>query len=253
VVVGGGTAERRADAQKAMPRAHQGARAAVRLNRSEAGRLVPLVATVALPRLQLQPMSNPLVNGFFVRPIEIGDVAAWAAYVCLPEVKRHTSMTASSEAEVEVEVRRMLVDGPDAPVRFVLQDCSSGEVVATVGFHSISARFATAEIAYDVAPSQWGKGIATRACQAASLWGFEVRGWQRIQATTMPSNTASRRVLERCGFKREGLLRHLRIVRGQPADYWMFSALPGEIVDTASSAPAAMVCTPSMDRADRAT
>jgi len=105
--------------------------------------------------------------------------------------------------------------------------------VATVGFHTVSLQNGTAEVTYDVAPSHWGKGIATAACRAATAWAFDVVGWHRVQATTVLPNLRSQRVLEKCGFKREGQVRNFRLVCGQPADYWLFSAIPGEVKSTA--------------------
>jgi RimJ/RimL family protein N-acetyltransferase len=37
------------------------------------------------------------------------------------------------------------------------------------------------------------------------------------------------RVLERCGFNREGMVRNFRLVRGGPAHYWLYSLLPGDL------------------------
>jgi RimJ/RimL family protein N-acetyltransferase len=72
-------------------------------------------------------------------------------------------------------------------------------------------------------------GVATAACQAATVWAFDVAGWYRAQATTLVPNLRSQRVLEKCGFVREGLVRNFRIVRGRPADYWLYSAIPGDV------------------------
>ncbi len=173
--------------------------------------------------------SVPELPGFTVRPIRIEDAPAWASYVCLPEVKLHTSMTCTTVDDVRTEIARTHSGLPNAPIRFVLMPEGSEVIVGTVGFHSISVDFGTAEVAYDIAPSHWGQGIAAAACRSACLWGFETRGWHRIQATTVLSNLASQRVLDKVGFKREGQLRNFRLVRGQPADYWMFSVLPGEV------------------------
>jgi hypothetical protein len=46
--------------------------------------------------------------------------------------------------------------------------------------------------------------------------------------STTPA-TGPERVLERCGFRREGLVRHFRLVRGVPTDYWLYAAIPGEV------------------------
>jgi RimJ/RimL family protein N-acetyltransferase len=171
----------------------------------------------------------PQVPGFTVRPALLEDAASWARYACLPEVKEHTSSTAMTVDDVKAEIKRTLAGEPNTPIRFVLVSPASELVVATVGFHTISAVSGTAEITYDVAPAHWGLGIATAACRAAARWGFEAKAWHRIQATTVLPNVRSQRVLERCGFKREGLVRNFRLVRGQPTDYWMYSVIPGEV------------------------
>jgi len=173
-------------------------------------------------------MQFPSISDFKVRPIVLEDAPAWAAYVCLPEVKRHTSMTAETVEDVRREIERALANQRSAPDRFVIEAPGTRQLVGTVGFHSISELHGTAEISYDVVPTLWGRGIATAACHAATIWGFEIRGWHRIQGTTVLANLASQRVLEHCGFKREGLLRNFRRVQGQPTDYWIYSAIPGE-------------------------
>ncbi len=61
--------------------------------------------------------------------------------------------------------------------------------------------------------------------QAVMKWGFEVLEINRIQATVMAGNLASARVLEKCGFQKEGTLREYKICRGQPRDFWMFACL----------------------------
>ncbi len=175
------------------------------------------------------PMQSPLVPGFDARPVQLEDATSWAGYACLAEVKAHTSSTASSVDDVKADIQRTLTGEPNAPIRFVLLHPGSASVVGTVGFHSISAAFGTAEITYDVAPSHWGQGIAKAACRAATVWGFEVKGWHRIQATTVLPNVRSQRVLERCGFQREGLVRNLRLVRGVPTNYWLYAAIPGDV------------------------
>ncbi|HET7862978.1 MAG TPA: GNAT family N-acetyltransferase [Burkholderiaceae bacterium] len=170
----------------------------------------------------------PAIAGFTVRPITLDDAQAWASYVCLPQVMEHTSSTARSAADLLPMIQRMLAGSADAPIRFVLQPQGSTAIVATVGFHTVSSLNGTAEITYDVAPHCWGQGIATAACRAATLWGLQVRGWHRIQATTLLANLRSQRVLQRCGYLREGVVRNFRVVRGLPADYCMFSTVPGD-------------------------
>lgn len=171
----------------------------------------------------------PQMPGFRLRPVTLDDAEAWAAYACLPAVKQFTSSTANGVDDVRAVILRVLAGEPASPIHFAVLPEAGGPMLASVGFHTISPLHRTGEITYDVAPAHWGRGIATAACRAATLWAFQARGWHRVQATTLLAHQRSQRVLERCGFRREGLLRNLRIVRGQPADYWLYAAIPGDV------------------------
>jgi len=177
----------------------------------------------------LPAMALPSIAGHTVRPMALEDAQAWASYVCLPQVMEYTSSTARTAEDLVPMIERILAGSADSPIRFVLQPAGSTAIVATVGFHTVSSLNATAEITYDVAPHCWGQGLATAACRAATAWGFQVRGWHRIQATTLLANVGSQRVLERCGYLQEGVVRNFRVVRGLPADYRMYAAVPGDM------------------------
>ena len=55
--------------------------------------------------------------------------------------------------------------------------------------------------------SQWGRGFATEAARALVAYGFKHLGLHRIHALSRPANTASARVLEKLGMRREAHLR----------------------------------------------
>lgn len=131
-----------------------------------------------------------------------------------------------SPADLLALIERCNSPEPSAPVQFVVRECVTNLLVASVGFHSISALNRSAEITYGVRPSFWGRGLATSLCIAAVGWGFSQRRWVRIQATTLESNTASQRVLQKAGFHLEGTARNFRMVGGVPRDYLVFSVIP---------------------------
>ncbi len=62
------------------------------------------------------------------------------------------------------------------------------------------------EIGYLLARAQWGKGIAEEALTAVIDHLF-AEGERRVFADTDPDNVYSRRLLERLGFRLEGVLR----------------------------------------------
>ena len=53
--------------------------------------------------------------------------------------------------------------------------------------------------------------------------GLRDLGYARIQATVLDTNQASLRVLERCGFQREGLLHAYREVAGASRHFWIYA------------------------------
>jgi RimJ/RimL family protein N-acetyltransferase len=56
------------------------------------------------------------------------------------------------------------------------------------------------EIAWRIAPEHWGKGIATEAARAALADGFTRVGLDEIVSYTLPSNAASRRIMDKIGM-----------------------------------------------------
>jgi RimJ/RimL family protein N-acetyltransferase len=58
-----------------------------------------------------------------------------------------------------------------------------------------------AELGYRLRKSAWGKGYATEGSRAMIQKGFTEFGVQRVFATTMTVNIASRRVMEKAGLR----------------------------------------------------
>jgi RimJ/RimL family protein N-acetyltransferase len=74
------------------------------------------------------------------------------------------------------------------------------------------------EVGYSVVREQRGRGIATEAVSAMLEEGFDRLQLRAMRAYCMPDNAASRRVLEKVGFKQEGVLPRGAMVQGQPVD-----------------------------------
>ncbi|MGB7193836.1 MAG: GNAT family N-acetyltransferase [Collimonas pratensis] len=164
-----------------------------------------------------------------LRPLSRADLPAWYAYLTMPYVLEHTSWQLRSIDELQQKFDGLESTDPASELRFAIVLRSSGELVGSIGFHSLSQPNKTAEIAYDLAPDVWGMEIAPSACAAMTDWAFDRLGAVRIQATALDSNTRTLRVLEKCGFQREGLLRNFRMVRGEPRNFWIYARLnPGQ-------------------------
>lgn len=168
----------------------------------------------------------PDIVGHHVARLTAADAADWAAYAVLPQMQQFISTPIAGEADLLPMIERALSNEPGAPVLFSVREPDGGRLVATFGFHTISALNRTAEVTYAVRPECWGQGLATAICNAAVDWAFRHRQWVRVQATVLVPHVASQRVLQKCGFELEGRLRNFRIVRGEPQDYLLFARIP---------------------------
>jgi len=88
----------------------------------------------------------------------------------------------------------------------------------------------TAGIGYWMLARARRRGFATAAVRLLTRWAIAEGGLSRIEALVEPGNPASLRVLERCSFRREGLLRDLLDLGdgGRRADAYVYLLIPGD-------------------------
>lgn len=99
-----------------------------------------------------------------------------------------------------------------------------------------------AELGYVLASGYWGRGIATRAVKLVTSTIFiEWPHLERLEALVDVENKASLRVLEKAGFKREGVLRKYLILKGGTRDMVIFSLLSTDIQENTIIAKPAVV------------
>lgn len=87
----------------------------------------------------------------------------------------------------------------------VLKDDPDRGLVGRCGYNYWLRRDRRASIGYDMAYAYWGSGYMTEAVRAMVTFGFEEMGLNRIEADADVENYGSHRVLEKVGFRREGL------------------------------------------------
>uniref|UniRef100_A0ACD5X586 Uncharacterized protein n=1 Tax=Avena sativa TaxID=4498 RepID=A0ACD5X586_AVESA len=85
------------------------------------------------------------------------------------------------------------------------------------------------ELGYVVARAHWGTGVATAAVKRALAAVFgEVEGLARVEALVDVDNSASQRVAEKAGLRREGVLRRHYWHKGRARDLVMYSFVSGD-------------------------
>jgi ribosomal-protein-alanine N-acetyltransferase len=163
--------------------------------------------------------------GVSLRQLERSDMPSWYAYLSNYEVVRYTSWNLQSESDLLPMFDALDSELPTSIRRLAIIGDHSGELIGTIGFHTVSDVNHTAEIAYDLAPDYWGKGIASAIVQQVTQWSFSAFGFVRVQGTVLETNVSSARVLQKCRYRHEGLLRSFRMVRGIPGNFQLYARL----------------------------
>ncbi|HET6990228.1 MAG TPA: GNAT family N-acetyltransferase [Bacteroidia bacterium] len=105
-------------------------------------------------------------------------------------------------------------------LRWGIVELKSGKLIGTVGFKKIMHQHFRADIGYELDPEYWNKGIMTEAVKVVTEFGFTEMNLHSIEANITPDHLASKRVLEKLGFRQEALFRENYFYEG-----WWDSAI----------------------------
>lgn len=81
----------------------------------------------------------------------------------------------------------------------------------------------------DVFTGWTGKGYGTRILRAGAEWLLQDWGMHRVTAEAAEFNVGAQRVIEKAGFKREGMKRGYLWRNGKFNDFYQYSILEGEL------------------------
>jgi ribosomal-protein-alanine N-acetyltransferase len=84
------------------------------------------------------------------------------------------------------------------------------------------------EIGYSIVPDEREKGYGTEAAKIMVDYLFLSKDTVRIQTHIDPRNIASQKVIEKNGFKKEGLIRKFSFIKGKWRDMLLYSILREE-------------------------
>ena len=167
-----------------------------------------------------------------LRPYAHGDVDGLYAYQRLPEVHRYLYTEPRTRAEVEAIVAERaglaVLTETDKAITLVAELAQTGELVGDCMLFWRSQEHEQGEVGYVFNPAYHGRGYATEAVGALLRLGFEGLGLHRIAGHLDARNTASARVLERAGLRREAHLVENEFVKGEWADELIYGILRRE-------------------------
>lgn len=155
-----------------------------------------------------------------LRVIAPGDEDAICAVTSDQEVSDNTSTLPfpyeRSDAEAFIErVRQGIESGTE--VCFGVRLRETGTLIGTMGV-VLTTEHERGDIGYLFGREYWGQGYASEACAAVVAYAFSAFDIHKLTAAWYGDNPASGRVLEKCGFMREGMQREHYIRGGRRRD-----------------------------------
>lgn len=131
-----------------------------------------------------------------------------------------------TEADAEVWMVRVLNESPASD--FIIE--VSGRPAGGINIlPSSGEKTGVAELGFWLARPYWRQGIATESVRLFLPYAFGERCLRRVEAYLYAANLASARVLEKCGFTQEAVLREAHVDRkGNVFDCLLYTLLASE-------------------------
>ena len=186
------------------------------------------------------PVPVPLSAGVVLRPLEVSDAAPLLdAYLRNREhLRPYEPVRPASFWTLEGQLERvesLVAQHADGTV-FACGMFRGQRLLGCATLNSIVlGPFRSAALGYWVDGAETGQGLATRAATAMCRIADEDVGLHRLEASAMPGNVASRRVLAKAGFERIGAAPEYLHIDGRWQDAVIFQRI---LNDRAPGVPA---------------
>ena len=166
-----------------------------------------------------------------LRSFAPGDAQGFSDYRSDPGVALYQGWDAPyslTKAEQFVaEMQQARPGGQDDWYQVAVELKSGGVLIGDIGFKIFSGG-QQAEIGFTLASAYQGKGYAFEATHRILQYLFEQLTLHRVQANCDPRNSASVRLLERLGMRREGHMIENVWYKGEWADEYWYAVLHRE-------------------------
>jgi [ribosomal protein S5]-alanine N-acetyltransferase len=124
--------------------------------------------------------------------------------------------------------RMKKIEDAGSGVQLVVVEKASGRAIGSCLLFRLEPASARAELGYVLGRASWGRGLMHEALAALIAHAFGALGLRRLEAEVNPLNAASCRLLERLGFRNEGLLRQRWVAKGAAYDIRFYGLLRDE-------------------------
>ncbi len=169
----------------------------------------------------------PLALRVALRPALPADALLLHRWRSEPSVRRHQPLQEASVADLRADLARQrpedLYRGRGERFQWIVlaESAPAGWITLAV----TSWEHALGEIGYALTTPYQGRGLMAPALHLLLADLFLATPLERLEARCAVANVASRRVLEKVGFRREGLLRGYFALDGRRVDNYLYALL----------------------------
>ncbi|GKE91689.1 acyl-CoA N-acyltransferases superfamily protein [Tanacetum coccineum] len=159
-----------------------------------------------------------------LRPFKLSDADDVLEYTSDDQVTKYQDMETLTTKDEALDYINEYMSLP-WHMSICINDRSIGNIV------SFNHEGHKAEIGYSLARRYWGQGIMTQALKmSVKMVLKDFPEIVRLEAFADVENIASQRVLEKAGFKKEGLLRKNSFINGSFVDEFIYSFLNPDVL-----------------------
>jgi RimJ/RimL family protein N-acetyltransferase len=147
------------------------------------------------------------------------------------EVTKFISAVVFPASSIEEErFIETVASGKDASNReFAIETLSECKYIGGIGLHNIDWLSRNARLGIVIGDKEyWGRGFGTDAVKVLLRLAFEKMGLHRVELVVFTFNERALSCYEKCGFRREGILRDYVFKLGEFRDAVMMSILAAE-------------------------
>jgi RimJ/RimL family protein N-acetyltransferase len=160
-----------------------------------------------------------------------GDLSALHAIRSRREIHRWLYSEPFTEEEAREELERRIArvrDAPETGIGLAVELAATGELLGDITLTLGSPEHRQAEIGFVFHPDHHGRGYATEAAEAMVALAFSTYDLHRVFGRLEARNTASARVLEKLGMRREAHLVENEWVKGEWQSEFVYALLARE-------------------------
>ncbi|MGJ5676870.1 MAG: GNAT family N-acetyltransferase [Nostochopsis sp.] len=176
-------------------------------------------------------MEPVLTKRLIIRRLKEADLPDFMAYRSHPEVLRYLAEESLTEeiamrflahqATLEIGEQRVAIS-------FAIHHIADAKTIGEVSIDLLPKEQSQGEIGWLLHPDYQGHGYATEAAQVLLNYVFAERQLHRITSGCDARNTASVRLMERLGMRREGHLKQSKFMKGTWQDEYIYALLRDE-------------------------